>query len=84
MIGKDTSRTTISLPKVTKEAIEALAHEKGCSFSTATQHLITIGLTQEAIALGGGEVFARLPNGEQRVLADKSGNYTHRTPFTRR
>lgn len=83
MSQKETTRRTITLPSTTDEAIEAYANRKGDNFTSAVQHLIAIGLTAEAIAHAGGEIVANLPSGEKRVLADKSGNYTHRTPLTK-
>lgn len=74
----ETARMSITMPLSTKEAVGVLAEKMGVSESYAAQHLLKIGLTNEAIAYAGGEIIARLPSGEQRVLADKSGNFLHR------
>lgn len=77
----DSARMTVTVPQSTREAIGELAKYLGVTDATAAQHLIRVGLTVEAFAMGGGEVFSRLPNGEVRVLADREGNFINRLPF---
>jgi redox-regulated HSP33 family molecular chaperone len=74
----ETTRLTITVPVSTKEAINELASRMGVSESYATQHLIKIGMTAEAVAFAGGEIVAHLPNGKIKVIADQNGNYLQR------
>lgn len=76
-----TTRMTITVPIQTWEAIDELAKEMNITGSAATQHLLKIGMTVEAVAIGGGQVLAKFANGDSRVLADSNGNFTYRTPL---
>lgn len=76
-----TTRMTITVPIQTKNAIDEFAEEMNITGSSAAQHLLKIGMTVEAVAIGGGQVVADFGNGDKRVLADGNGNYTHRTPL---
>lgn len=76
-----TKRLSITVPVTTREAIHSLAIRMGVSDSSAAQHLLKIGLTAESIAFGGGEIVARINGGEERILADRDGNFTHRLPM---
>jgi hypothetical protein len=78
MAIKGTVRLTITVPASTKEAIRELAKRMNMSEAGAAQHLLKLGLTTEAVAFNGGEVTATFPDGRQRVLADKHGNYLYR------
>jgi hypothetical protein len=74
----ETARISVTIPTETKEAIDQFAEEMGITMAHATQHFIKVGMTAEAIALEGGEVFARYPNGEQVPVANSRGNFFYR------
>lgn len=74
----ETTRISVTLPNETKAAIDQYAEEIGVTAARATQHFIKIGMTTEAIALEGGEVFARYPNGDQLPVANSRGNFLYR------
>ena len=74
----ETARISVTIPIETKEAIDQFAEEMGITSAHAAQHFIKIGMTAEAIALDGGEVIGRYPNGEQFPMANSRGNFFYR------
>jgi hypothetical protein len=74
----EATRIWVTVPIDTKEAIEKYAEDMNITTSRATQHFLKIGMTAEAIALAGGEVIARYPDGEQVPVANSHGNFLYR------
>src|SRR5690348_16439889 len=78
MDSNSTSRISVTVPTITKDAMDQFAEEMGVTLGYAAQHFIKIGMTAEAIALEGGEVIANYPDGNTVPLANKQGNFLYR------
>ena len=69
MAKKNSSRINITVPSVTREAVEALAEIRGSSISETIKVFIERELAIEAIVNMGSEVIARDIKGNEQIIA---------------
>jgi hypothetical protein len=71
-MSKNSSRINVTVPQVTKEAVEALAEARGSSVSETIKSFIERELAIEAIVNMGAEVIARDPKGNEQIIASSN------------